>query len=353
MEKDLQDILSPLDVIEGEPARLTSVGQVGHGLAAEEKGGRVLLASDEFFAPKENLLKPGRGKFIPDKYTDRGKWMDGWETRRRRPEGHDWCIIRLGTSGVIMEIDIDTNHFVGNHPTHASVDACQVPPFTSIDDITGNKYEWVEILPRSELQGDSQNLFTVNNDDAFNHLRLNIYPDGGVARFKVYGRPEEVLGGEKDWFDAAAAENGGDTLACSDMHFGDMKNLIRSGTASDMSDGWETRRRRSPGHDWVILKLGAPCAIERIVVDTLHFKGNFPDSCSLEGCFAPNVDRDFILFDDIDWQEVLPVSKLGGNREHIFSKELKQTGPQTHIRFNIYPDGGVSRLRIFGYPITR
>jgi len=173
-----------------------------------------------------------------------------------------------------------------------------------------------------------------------------------VARFKVYGHPEESLGSKKDWFDAAAAENGGNTLACSNMHFGDMNNLISPGTAIDMSDGWETKRRRSPGHDWVILKLGAPCAIERIVVDTLHFKGNFPDSCSLEGCFAPNADKDSILLDDIDWQEVLPDSKLGSNREHIFSKELKQTGPQTHMRFNIYPDGGVSRLRIFGHPIT-
>ena len=321
-------------------------------LASEENGGRALLASDEFFALKENLLRPGRGEFIPDKYTDCGKWMDGWETRRRRSEGHDWCIVRLGTPGLIKEINIDTNHFVGNYPTHASVDACQVPPFTPIDDITDDKVEWVEILPRSELQGDSQNLFTINSNNPFTHLRLNIYPDGGVARFKVYGHPEESLGSKKDWLDAAAAENGGKTLACSNMHFGDMNNLISPGTAIDMSDGWETKRRRSPGHDWVILKLGAPCAIERIVVDTLHFKGNFPDSCSLEECFAPNADKDSILLDDIDWQEVLPDSKLGSNREHIFSKELKQTGPQTHMRFNIYPDGGVSRLRIFGHPIT-
>lgn len=321
-------------------------------LASEENGGRALLASDEFFALKENLLRPGRGEFIPDKYTDCGKWMDGWETRRRRSEGHDWCIVRLGTPGLIKEINIDTNHFVGNYPTHASVDACQVSPFTPIDDITDDKVEWVEILPRSELLGDSQNLFTINSNNPFTHLRLNIYPDGGVARFKVYGHPEESLGSKKDWFDAAAAENGGKTLACSNMHFGDMNNLISPGTAIDMSDGWETKRRRSPGHDWVILKLGAPCAIERVVVDTLHFKGNFPDSCSLEECFAPNADKDSILLDDIDWQEVLPDSKLGSNREHIFSKELKQAGPQTHMRFNIYPDGGVSRLRIFGHPIT-
>ncbi len=315
-------------------------------LASEENGGRALLASDEFFALKENLLRPGRGEFIPDKYTDCGKWMDGWETRRRRSEGHDWCIVRLGTPGLIKEINIDTNHFVGNYPTHASVDACQVPPFTPIDDITDDKVEWVEILPRSELQGDSQNLFTINSNNAFNYLRLNIYPDGGVARFKVYGHPEESLGSKKDWFDAAAAENGGKTLACSNMHFGDMNNLISPGIAIDMSDGWETKRRRSPGHDWVIIKLGAPSEIERIVVDTLHFKGNFPDSCSIEGCFEPNANSEIILLDNVAWMEILPKNKLKSHTEHIFNIELKNSGLCTHLRLNIFPDGGVSRLRI-------
>ena len=319
-------------------------------LASESNGGRTLLASDEFFAPKENLLKPGRGEFISDKYTDRGKWMDGWESRRKRTAGHDWCILRLGKPGVIKELDIDTNHFVGNFPSHASVDACQVPPFTALGEIM-DEVEWTEILSRVEIQGDSQNRFAIHYEESFTHLRLNIYPDGGVARFRVYGQPEESADDRDSFTDAAVSEIGGETLACSDMHFGHMENLIKPGIGTSMSDGWETKRRRGPGHDWVILKLGLPCIVERIVVDTYHFKGNFPDSCSIEGCVEPDRDLEAILINTIDWLELLPDSKLSGNQENIFSIASNQTEPRTHIRFNIYPDGGVSRLRIIGRPV--
>jgi allantoicase len=319
-------------------------------LASESNGGRTLLASDEFFAPKENLLKPGRGEFISDKYTDRGKWMDGWESRRKRTVGHDWCILRLGKPGVIKELDIDTNHFVGNFPSQASVDACRVPTFTALGKIM-DEVEWTEILSRVKIQGDSQNRFAIHYEESLTHIRLNIYPDGGVARFRVYGNPEDSADDSSSFTDAAASENGGETLACSDMHFGHMENLIKPGIGTGMSDGWETKRRRGPGYDWVILKLGLPCIVERIVVDTLHFKGNFPDSCSLEGCFEPDTDRDAILTNTIDWKELLPVSKLSGNQENIFSIALNQTEPRTHIRFNIYPDGGVNRLRTIGRPV--
>ena len=319
-------------------------------LASESNGGRTLLASDEFFAPKENLLKPGRGEFISDKYTDRGKWMDGWESRRKRTAGHDWCILRLGKPGVIKELDIDTNHFVGNFPSHASVDACQVHPFTALGEIM-NEVKWTEILSRVELHGDSQNQFAIHDEGSFTHLRLNIYPDGGVARFRVYGHPEDSADDSSSFTDAAASENGAETLACSDMHFSHMENLIKPGIGTDMSDGWETKRRRGPGHDWVIIKLGHICIIERIVVDTIHFKGNFPDSCSLQGCFEPDTDRDAFLTNTIDWKELLPVSKLSGNQENIFLIVSSQHEALTHIRFNIYPDGGVSRLRIIGRPV--
>ena len=319
-------------------------------LASESNGGRTLLASDEFFAPKENLLKPGRGELKSDKYTDRGKWMDGWESRRKRTAGHDWCILRLGKPGMIKELDIDTNHFVGNFPSHASVDACQVPPFTALGEIM-DEVEWTEILSRVEIQGDSQNRFAIHYEESFTHLRLNIYPDGGVARFRVYGQPEESADDRDSFTDAAVSEIGGETLACSDMHFGHMENLIKPGIGTSMSDGWETKRRRGPGHDWVILKLGLPCIVERIVVDTYHFKGNFPDSCSIEGCVEPDRDLEAILINTIDWLELLPDSKLSGNQENIFSIASNQTEPRTHIRFNIYPDGGVSRLRIIGRPV--
>ena len=290
-------------------------------LASEAYGGRTLLASDDFFAPKENLLKSGRGVFIEDKYTDHGKWMDGWESRRKRIEGHDWCILRLGKSGIISEVDIDTNHFVGNFPSHASVDACNMPKFSGLDEI-------------------------ISSSSSFTHLRLHIYPDGGVARLRVYGNPEIPDTSDNELKDFALSDNGGEMISCSDMHFSHMGNLIKPTPGVDMSDGWETKRRRDPGYDWSILKLGSPCTIERVIVDTLHFKGNFPDSCSVEGCFEPKNKKDSFLENKIDWTEILPNSKLAGNQENIFS--LSQTLPHTHIRFNIYPDGGVSRLRILG-----
>lgn len=314
-------------------------------LALESNGGRTLLASDDFFASKENLLKPGRGVFIEDKYTDHGKWMDGWESRRKRTDGNDWCILRLGKSGIISEIDIDTNHFIGNFPSHASVDACNMPEFSRLDEIIEND-EWIEILSKVELQGDSQNKFKILSSSSFTHLRLHIYPDGGVARFKVYGNPEIQDASDNELKDFALCDNGGEMISCSDMHFSHMENLIKPTSGIDMSDGWETKRRRGSGYDWSILKLGSPCTIERVIVDTLHFKGNFPDTCSIEGCYEPDKTPDWFLNDNIEWTELLPNSKLAANQETIFI--LSKNSPITHIRFNIIPDGGVSRLRILG-----
>lgn len=314
-------------------------------LALESNGGRTLLASDDFFAPKENLLKPGRGVFIEDKYTDHGKWMDGWESRRKRTEGNDWCILRLGVPGIISGVDIDTHHFVGNFPSHASVEACTMPEYSELDKIieTG---KWIQILPKVELQGNSQNKFDISSDQSFTHLRLHIYPDGGVARFRVYGNPDYANENENKLIDFALADNGGEMISCSNMHFSHMGNIIKPTTGIDMSDGWETKRRRGPGYDWSILKLGSPCNIERVIVDTLHFKGNFPDTCSIDGCFEPNRTHDSIIENNTIWSELLPKSKLSANQETIFILNLNS--PMTHIRFNIFPDGGVSRLRILG-----
>jgi allantoicase len=314
-------------------------------LALESNGGRTLLASDDFFAPKENLLKPGRGVFIEDKYTDHGKWMDGWESRRKRTEGNDWCILRLGVPGIISDVDIDTHHFVGNFPSHASVEACTMPEYSELDKIieTG---KWIQILPKVELQGNSQNKFDISSDQSFTHLRLHIYPDGGVARFRVYGNPDYANENENKLIDFALADNGGEMISCSNMHFSHMGNIIKPTTGIDMSDGWETKRRRGPGYDWSILKLGSPCNIERVIVDTLHFKGNFPDTCSIDGCFEPNRTHDSIIENNTIWSELLPKSKLSANQETIFILNLNS--PMTHIRFNIFPDGGVSRLRILG-----
>ena len=315
-------------------------------LASARVGGIAVLANDEFFAEKENLLKPGRGIFVPDKYTDRGKWMDGWETRRRRTPGNDWCIIQLGLRGIIHKIDIDTNHFLGNHPPFASVDALSMSEQLDVSAV--EKLSWSSILEKSALNPGSQNLFAITNDETWTHVRLNIFPDGGVARLRVYGvvvpdwsklKPGELV-------DLAAVENGGVALACSDMFFSSMNNLIMPGRAENMGDGWETKRRRGPGHDWIILKLGRAGAIRKVEVDTNHFKGNYPDMCSIEGCAGPGVSTDQLA--SVRWSEILPKTKLQADTRHFFERELSSTDNSTHIRLNIYPDGGVSRLRVWG-----
>ena len=316
-------------------------------LAAERLGGKVLYATDDFFAEKENLIKPGRGIFIPDKYTDRGKWMDGWESRRKRTHGHDWAIIQLATSGRITGFDIDTNFFLGNHPPHASIEAAYLNNISPNTD--WEKVQWKEILPKSHLDAGSQNFYTSNSNDLVTHLRLHIYPDGGVARLRVYG---EVF---KDWntvntnetLDLAAAINGGKALRCNDMFFSSMSNLIMPGRGINMGDGWETKRNRTPGNrDWVILKLAHPGIIERIIVDTCHFKGNYPDSCSIEGCDSNNDDA--VTTDKAEWKVILPEQKLSADSEHEYTKEIIKHSMASHVRLNIFPDGGVSRLRLFG-----
>jgi allantoicase len=320
-------------------------------LAAARVGGRAVLANDEFFAPKRNLLQPGRGVFIAGKFTSRGKWMDGWETRRRRTPGHDWCIVQLGLRGVIRGIDVDTNHFIGNYPEHASLDACDLGGTPTREALL--RAPWTEVLPKSPLAPGSRNLLAVRAPHPCTHVRLAIHPDGGVARLRVHGEvdvdPLRLVAARRS-VDLVAIENGGQVLAVSDEHFGSKDNMIMPGRAPNMGDGWETRRRRGPGHDWAILKMGVPGDIERIEVDTNHFKGNYPDSCSLEGCLAPGATLDALRGPALHWDEVLPATKLRASHRHLFSKEIQARGPFTHLRLRIFPDGGVSRLRIHGRP---
>ena len=315
-------------------------------LASENLGGAVLYANDEFFAPKENLLKPRTPIFIEGKYTDLGKWMDGWETRRRRSprldETYDWCIVRLGLPGIIHGVVVDTSFFRGNFPSHCSIEACTIDGQPTVEDLSNT--EWTEVLPVSELQGDSHNRFDINFPPRVTHLRLKIYPDGGVARLRVFGEvcPDwEALKRRNSEIDLAAAEHGGTVLTASDMFFGHRHNLIMPGRARDMSDGWETKRRRGAGSDWCVIKLGTAGTIKRVEVDTLWFKGNYPESCWIEVGNGTNAD-------EIVWQELLPDTKLQAHILHEFNDEIVDCGVVTHVRFNIFPDGGVSRLRLFG-----
>ena len=319
-------------------------------LAAERLGGAVLFANDEFFAPKENLLKPSAPVFIEGKYTDLGKWMDGWESRRRRTPGFDWCVVRLGLPGMIRGILVDTRHFKGNYPENCSVEACAIDGLPTTEDLISDSVPWTEVLPKTNLSSDSLNPFAITSESRWTHLRFKIYPDGGVARLRVYGEvvPDwnrlKQIGGE---IDLVAVENGGLVLSCSDMFFGHRHNLIMPGRAANMSDGWETRRRRGPGHDWTIIKLGTPGHIRRLEIDTSYFKGNSPESCSLEACSAAGVSLETLQDPEFVWKPALARTKLQAHTRHIFD-EVMEVGAASHVRFNIFPDGGVSRLRVYG-----
>jgi allantoicase len=324
-------------------------------LASERTGGAAILANDEFFAPKENLLKPGRGEWREGAYTDRGKWMDGWETRRRREPGHDWCIVRLGLPGIIRGVDVDTNHFKGNYPEACSIDACFREGNTAEADLLDPALCWEELLPKSALKGHAQNLFPIAGGRLFTHVRLRIYPDGGVARLRVYGEvvPDwGRLARAGGWIDLAAVENGGAVIGASDMFFGSRHNMIMPGRAAHMGEGWETRRKRDlSGHDWAIVRLGCEGELRRIEVDTNHFKGNFPESCAIDGLWAdPDEPLEAIAREDRRWEEVLPRAKLCAHARHFFEDELRPSRPFTHVRLRIFPDGGVSRLRLHGVP---
>jgi allantoicase len=323
-------------------------------LASARVGGRAVEASDDFFAPRSNLLKPWPAVFVAGKFTSRGKWMDGWESRRRRTPGHDWCRIELGMRGLVRGVDVDTSYFIGNHPSHCAIEALDQsrPHARAAKGRSGAT--WTTILDKSPLKGNSHNYFAVDLERtglglAWTHLRLNIYPDGGVARFRAYG--DVVV----DWARVAAARrpvdlasirNGGLVIGASDMHFGAVGNLIMPGRAMNMGDGWETRRRRGPGHDWAIVRLGAPGLLTRIEIDTHHFKGNYPDSASVDGCAA--ADDDAAATDAAGWFPILPQTSLRAHHQHLFSRELRRSGPVSHVRLNIFPDGGVSRLRVHG-----
>jgi allantoicase len=323
-------------------------------LASERLGGRAIAANDEFFAPKSNLLKPSKPVFIEGKFTSRGKWMDGWETRRRRTPGYDWCVIRLGLPGIIRGVVVDTSHFKGNYPSHVSLEACDLgsslPYKAERARINSPNTQWTELLPKTALAGDSQNEFAVAHPGRFTHVRLNIYPDGGVARLRVNGEVVPAAAQiARPEIDLASVVNGAAILQSSDEFFGVPLNLLMPGPGKNMGDGWETRRRRGPGHDWTLVKLGVPGAIRRVEVDTAHFKGNFPESCSLEACYLKEGDTADVAALQ-DWKQLLPRTKLKPHARHIFRSQLAEVGLATHVRFNIYPDGGVSRLRLFGRP---
>jgi allantoicase len=314
-------------------------------LADARLGTRILSVTDDWFADANRLFQPTPAVWKEGVFDDNGKWMDGWESRRKRFEGFDTAVIRLGVAGVIKGVDIDTSFFTGNYPPSASLEACFLAEGDPDQDTV-----WTEILPSVELQGNSHHYHQIDCGQPFSHLRFNIYPDGGVARLRVHGMPY------RDWskvdphdqIDLASALNGGRSIACSDEHYGSMSNILNPGRGLNMGDGWETARRRTPGNDWVIVALGQPGEVEKVIVDTLHFKGNYPDSCSIQGAFVKGGTDSQIETQSLFWRELLPSQKLSMHAEHEFAEQINAIGPITHIRLDVFPDGGVSRLRVLG-----
>ncbi len=327
-------------------------------LAAERLGGAVLWATDDFFAEKDNLLKESEAVFIAGKFTDRGKWMDGWESRRKRTYAEsslrypdsDFAVIRLGLPGIVRGFVVDTAHFKGNYPKACAIEGASIAGHPNVEELLSDAIRWTPILEKTDLKGDSKNLFAVKGDDRFTHLRFHIYPDGGVARLRVHGDVVPAAGwlGKRErpqLVDLAAAEHGALVVSCNDMFFGSRHNLIMPGRGVNMGDGWETKRGRRPGPDWVVVRLGTEGTIERAIVDTLHFQGNAPDTCALD---VARSESDPDGAKDDAWTPLLPRTPLQPHTAHVFEEALVAAGPATHVRLRIWPDGGVSRLRLFG-----
>ncbi len=322
-------------------------------LLNEKVGGRALACSDEWFAACVNLVKADEPVFKEGCFVATGQWMDGWESRRsygraaHRCGQHDfdWCVLRLGIPGVIHGVDIDTRHFRGNAPEFAAVEGAWS------EGVVDEETRWFDLLPKSPTVAHSHNVFNVACDKPCTHLRLNIYPDGGVARLRAYGEaqvmPDHFIEGEL--IDLASVVNGGRGVACTDMFYSSPSNLLMPNRGINMGDGWETKRRRDDNYNWNIVKLGVSGSIRKVIVDTANFKGNFPDRFSLQATHTDRQDPDAA---DIEWQAVIPETPLYADQEHLFIKQIvaPPDAEFTHVRLNIYPDGGVSRLRVFGFP---
>ncbi|MBO6505756.1 MAG: allantoicase [Kordiimonadaceae bacterium] len=324
---------------------LEAIAKRSVNLASPRLGTQVIFATDDFFAAKERMIQDSDPVFIADKYDDHGKWMDGWESRRRRDGGRDHAIIKLGTAGVIHAASIDTNHFTGNFAPAASIEGC----FSETE--PGDQTEWRELLAPYTLGPDAEHLVAVDCDQPVNWIRLTMFPDGGIARLRLYGetRPDWSAVGASETVELSALKNGGRIVGYNNAHYGSTWTLLTEGRGINMGDGWETRRRREPGHDWIVLALGHAGTIDEIEIDTAHFKGNFPDSASVHAAFVDKSTDEALITQSMFWQPLLPQVKLQADHIHRFdSSTIEKLGPVTHVRLNIFPDGGVSRFRTFG-----
>ena len=313
-------------------------------LASPKLGSFGVKANDEFFAPLSRMLSDHEPVFIPEKYDEHGKWMDGWETKRRRIPGNDWCLIKLGYPGIIKNIEVNTKFFTGNYPPEVSIEGIlsEVEP-------NENKENWISILDKINIDGDKINNFNIEKENVVNWVKLKIFPDGGIARLRLWGNVYKNWKKENNnqLLELSALKNCGKIISFNNAHYGDVTALLSDGRGKNMGDGWETRRRREPGNDWIIVELGKEGYLDKIEVDTAFFKGNFPESCSLD---ASNIIEEIKDTIPIVWDQIIPQTPLKADSIHeIHIDEKFKDKKYTHVRLNIFPDGGVSRLRVYGF----
>ncbi len=306
-------------------------------LASRRLGGSVVGANDELFAERENLIKPEPATYQTYTFGHKGQVYDGWETRRRREPGHDWAIVRLGIAGVVRGVVVDTAFFTGNYPPEISVEGASVEGYPTPDEL--QQADWIPLVPRSPADGDTQNPFSVDVPQRVTHVRLCMYPDGGVARLRAHGEavPDPRFLGTGE-IDLAALANGGVVTGCSNMFYSSPSNLISPGQARVMGEGWETARRRDDDNDWVEFQLAGPGRVRLAELDTSYFVGNAPGWAALRGRDWQSAGR--------DWVELLPRTRLQPDTRHLF--RIDDAPETTDVRLDVYPDGGMARVRLHG-----
>ena len=313
-------------------------------LAETKFGSKIIFKTDQFFGAAERILSSKKPIFKEGVYDSHGKWMDGWETRRKRKAGHDYLIIKLGRPGKIYNVDIDTSFFSGNQPSEASLEAC----FSKKNPT--KKTIWKTILKKKRLGPDKNHNFKIKNHSTFNFIKLNIFPDGGVARLRLNGKVDlEKINLKGNNVNLSSILNGSTIVGCNNEHFGKAENVLSPGVGVNMGDGWETRRSRGKNFDWIIIKFGMPGMIKKLEIDTHHFKGNYPDSFTIQSAFIPNkISSKKIINNSKKWKLVLEKTKLKPHKKHSFKSKTITKNKVNCLRINIFPDGGISRVRAFG-----
>ena len=316
-------------------------------LAQPRLGSKVIFKTDDFFASAHRIINPALPVFKEGLFDKNGKWMDGWESRRKRISGHDFLIIKLGKPGSISKVDIDTSHFNGNQPSMISLEGCNSKS-KNLKDL-----KWKTIIGKKKTKANSHHLFNISSKSIFTHIKLNIFPDGGVARLRLYGNIfKENNNFVNKTINLASLLNGASVIACNNEHFGKAENILAPGKAKNMGDGWETRRRRDKGFDWLILNSINGKKIDKIEISTHHFKGNFPSHCSLQAAFISNKkSSSSIVKNSSKWKFLMNKVNLSANKTHKFKNRLMKDNKINFIKINIFPDGGISRFKIFGKSI--